>query len=98
MRGSLNRHESKMRKGKFWAKWPVQIYNLNFAFSFSVDQKGSLIMKRVCKSTILMVLLSFEVKHRRRILRVKEKGMEEKGMKVKEWFTFLTIVMDRVYL
>ena len=44
-----------------------------------------------------MVLLSFEVKHRRRILRVKEKGMEEKGMKVKEWFTFLTIVVDKVY-
>ena len=51
MRGSLNRHELKMRKGKFWAKWPVQIYNLNFAFSSSTDQKGSLIMKRVHKST-----------------------------------------------
>ena len=45
MRGSLNRHELKMRKGKLWAKWPVQTYNLNFAFSSSVDWKGSLIMK-----------------------------------------------------
>ena len=45
MRGGLNSHESKMRKGKLWAKWPVQIYNLNFAFSSSADQKGFLIIK-----------------------------------------------------
>ena len=51
-------------------------------------------MKRVYESTILIVLISFEVKHRRRIFRM-EKGMKEK---VKEWFTFLTIVMDKVYL
>ena len=35
-------------------------------------------MKRVYKSTILIVLISFEVKHRRRIFRM-EKGMKEKG-------------------
>ena len=50
-------------------------------------------MKRVYKSTTLMVLISFEVKHRRRIFRMK-KNMKEK---VKEWFSFITIVMDKVY-
>ena len=41
-----------------------------------------------------MILVSFEVKHRRRIFRM-GKGMKEK---VKEWYMFLTIVMDKVYL
>ena len=35
-------------------------------------------MKRVYKSTILVVLISFEVKHRRRIFRM-EKGIKGKG-------------------
>ena len=52
-------------------------------------------MKRVYKSTTLMILVSFEVKHRRRIFFRMGKGMKEK---VKEWYMFLTIVMDKVYL
>ena len=41
-----------------------------------------------------MILVSFEVKHRRRIFLGWEKGM--KG-KVKERFAFITFVMDKVY-
>ena len=51
MRGSLNRHESKMRKGSSGLSGQFRFITFNFAFSSSTDQKGSLIMKRVHKST-----------------------------------------------
>ena len=83
-----------MRKGSSGLKQPVQIYNLNFAFSSSTDQKGSLIMKRVHKSTYFDGSHLIQRQTQEKDFQDKKKGIKEK---VKEWFTFVTIVMDKVH-
>ena len=83
----------RWEKGSSGLKWPVQIYNLNFAFSSSADQKGFLIIKEFI-NLLLWWFFSHSKSNTGEGFLGWRKGMKEK---VKEWFSFITIVMDKVY-